>query len=263
MVQSLEEYVVRSTKAYQPAVDAIQSQLNALPSQLKTANEQINRNYAQQQSTLNRNRNIAAETASMQAAGSGGSFGGAANIANRKYYDQQFVPAQTQLQTNQANDLSQAKRTNEDQRLNLTSQLANMRSQYQQQALQQYYADLEAEKQRQFQAEQEEKNRKAQLRAARASAAAASSPSQYLLDAIKKGMSNQGVNKSKVDFLSWVKNYSNYNDKTKNDVLNLTNFLVNKKTPLPGKFGDAWSGGVANYIQKTKEYKDYLKWRNS
>lgn len=261
MVQSLEEYVVRSTKAYQPAVNAIQSQLGALPQQLQTANEQINRNYAQQQSTLNRNRNIAAETASMQAAGSGGSFGGAANIANRKYYDQQFVPAQTQLQTNQANDLAQAKQSNENQRLNLTSQLANMQSQYQQQALQQYYADLEAEKQRQFQAEQEEKNRKAQLRAARASAAAASSPYQYLMDAMKNAGGGNTSNKSNVDFLNWVKNYSNYNTKYKNSLIGLTNQLLSN-TPK-GMLGNAKSNAVANYLQNTAPYKEYLKWRNS
>ena len=60
----------------------------------------------------------------MQAAGSGGSFGGAANLANRKYYEQNFIPAQTQLQTNQANELARARQSNEDERTNLNSQIA-------------------------------------------------------------------------------------------------------------------------------------------
>ena len=151
MVQSLEEYVAQATNAYRPAQTALQTQLNSLSGQLKTANQQINKNYAQQQSTLNRNRNMAAESASLQAAGSGGSFGGAANIANRKYYDQQFVPAQTQLQTNQANELSQARQNYENQRTSLQSQMANLQSQANQQALQQYWAAVEAEREREAQ----------------------------------------------------------------------------------------------------------------
>ena len=155
MAQSLEQYVSQYTKAYQPAYDAIQAQLDAQPGRLEATTQQINRDYAQQQNTLNRNKNTAAETASMQAAGSGGSFGGAANIANRKYYEQSFVPAQTQLQTNQANALSNARQANEDQRLSLASQLANMKSQATAAATQQYYSDLEAERARQAQAAQQ------------------------------------------------------------------------------------------------------------
>ena len=145
MVASLEEYVAQATQAYQPAKTAVQDQINALSGQLDATNEQINRNYAQQQAGLNRQRNMAAETASMQAAGSGGSFGGAANIANRKYYDQSFVPAVTQLRTNQTNELQQARQDSEAQRTALNSQLANLQAQANQQALAQYYADLEAE----------------------------------------------------------------------------------------------------------------------
>lgn len=149
MVQSLEEYVAQATNAYKPAQTALQNQLNSLSGQLDTTNQQINKNYARQQDTLNRNRNMAAESASMQAAGSGGSFGGSANIANRKYYDQTFVPAQTQLQTNQANDLAQARQNVENQRVSLQSQMANLESQANQQALSQYWSDLEDERKRQ------------------------------------------------------------------------------------------------------------------
>ena len=189
MVQSLEEYVAQATNAYKPAQTAIQNQLNALSGQLDTANQQINKNYAQQQSTLNRNRNMAAESASMQAAGSGGSFGGAANIANRKYYDQTFVPAQTQLQTNQANELAQARQNVENQRLSLQSQAANLESQANQQALQQYWAAVEAEKERE----------EAARRAAAARASQTSNSTQAIMDAYKRraaasntGMTNSG-----------------------------------------------------------------------
>ena len=190
MAQSLEEYVAQTTKAYQPAYDSIQSQLNALSGKLETANQAINKNYEQQQDTLNRNRNAAAEAASMQAAGSGGSFGGMANIANRKYYDQTFVPAQTQLQTNQINELAQARQNNENERQSLNSQLASLQAQANQQAMQQYWAEVEAERQRQFQAEQAEKERQAQAAAAAASNSAQNAYYQYLMDAMKSGNNN-------------------------------------------------------------------------
>ena len=182
MVQSLEQYVAQSTQAYQPAYDAIQSQLNGLAGNLETTTNTINKNFAQQQAGLNRQRNAAAETASMQAAGSGGSFGGAANLANRRYYDQTFVPAQTQLQTNQANQLAQARQDNENQRNNLNAQLANMQAQSRQQALSQYYADAEAER-----------AREAQLRAQREANASQNAYYQYLMNAMKGNQGNSGV----------------------------------------------------------------------
>lgn len=177
MVQSLEQYVAQATTAYQPASNAIKSQIDALSGKLETTNEAINRNYAQQQAGLNRQRNMAAETASMQAAGSGGSFGGAANIANRKYYDQTFVPAVTQLRTGQANELAQARQNTENQRTDLNAQLANLQAQANQQALAQYYSDLEAER-----------NRQAQLKAQREANAA----QRYLMEA-SRNQANNGV----------------------------------------------------------------------
>lgn len=167
MVASLEEYVAQATNAYQPAQTAIQNQIDALSGQLQTANDQINRNYAQQQAGLNRQRNMAAETASMQAAGSGGSFGGAANIANRKYYDQSFVPAVTQMNTNKSNDLANAQQNYENQKTSYGSQLANLQAQANQQALAQYYSDLNAEREREFQERQAAATRAAQLQAQR------------------------------------------------------------------------------------------------
>ena len=243
--------MAEATNAYKPAQTAIQNQLNALSGQLETTNQQINKNYAQQQSGLNRQRNIAAETASMQAAGSGGSFGGAANIANRKYYDQTFVPAQTQLQTNQANELAQARQNVENQRTSLRSQAANLESQANQQALQQYWAAVEAEKERE-----------AQLAAQRAAAAAASANNgyQYLMDAMAAaGQQKQGINKANVNFVDWIKNYSNMNDSTKNYwVKNITG-IQNQK----GVAGSVLQNYLAKLLQNNSVYKNYLKWRNS
>ena len=246
MVQSLEQYIAEATNAYKPASEAIQNQLNSLSGQLNTANEQINRNYAQQQTQLENQRNQASEAASLQAAGSGGSFGGAANLANRKYYEQTFVPAQTQLQTNQANELASARQNYENQRTNLNSQLANLQSQANQQALAQYYADLEAERQRQ-----------AQLAAQRAAAAASqASSSQYLMDAIKAASQNNSVNKANTDFLTWVKNYSGYNDKTKNTLINGINSASRNSSKI-------LQNALTKSLQNSTYYKQYLKWRNS
>lgn len=174
MAISLEQYIAEATNAYKPAKDAVQSQLDAIPGQLQAANDTISRNYAQQQSQLNDQRNAAATAASLQAAGSGGSFGGQANLANRRYYTQSFVPAQTQLQTNQANELRSTRQSYEDKKTNLNSQLASIDAQANELALQKYWEAVEAEKQRE-----------AQLRAAQASAAAASNPYQYLMDALR------------------------------------------------------------------------------
>ena len=166
MAISLEQYVAEATNAFKPAQNAVQTQLDALPGQLQTANEAINRSYARQQSQLNDQRNAAATAASLQAAGSGGSFGGTANLANRRYYTQSFVPPQTQLQTNQSNELQRTKQTYDDKRTSLNSQLSSIEAQANEMALQKYWAAVEAEKQREWEAEQAEKNRRAQAAAA-------------------------------------------------------------------------------------------------
>lgn len=247
MVQSLEEYVAQATNAYKPAQTALQNQLNSLSGQLKTANQQINKNYAQQQDTLNRNRNMAAESASLQAAGSGGSFGGSANIANRKYYDQTFVPAQTQMQTNQANELAQARQNYENQRTSLNSQMANLESQANQQALQQYWAAVEAERERE-----------AQLRASRAAAAAANSSNQYLMDALRAAQSQQN-SRANVDFLSWINNYSGMNSANKNYWTRNIQNIMNQK----GRAGQTTQAYLNKLLQNNKVYKTYLQWRGA
>lgn len=178
---TLEQYVAEATNAYKPAQTAIQNQLNALNGQYDTGLAKINRDYAQQQSQLESQRNQAAEASSMAAAGSGGSFGGQGNLARRKYYEQTFVPAQAQLQTNQANSIDALRQNIENQRTNLNSQLSNLEAQANQQALQQYWAAVEAEKQR-----------AAQERAARASAAA-SNPWAYMDSGYGNSQGSNGV----------------------------------------------------------------------
>jgi len=148
MVQSLEQFIAEANQAYQPAVDAIQGQIDAIPGQLEATNAQINSAYDRQRADLNKSRNEAAYSASMQAAGSGGSFGGSTNIANRKYYNQSFVPAVTQMNTNQTNDLAAARTNSENQRLALQRELANLRTNANVQAQQQYYNALENERAR-------------------------------------------------------------------------------------------------------------------
>lgn len=151
MATTLEEYIAESTKSYDSSRKALQSQLDSLGSQLAAAEESINRNFAVQQQNLDDQRQTAASNASMQAAGSGGSFGGRANIANRDYYQQVFVPAVTQLQTNQANALSEARQNSEKQRLSLNYQLAQLMDQAYSTALSRYDAGQQlAEQQRQY-----------------------------------------------------------------------------------------------------------------
>lgn len=151
MVQTLEQYVAQATNAYKPAQQALDRQLAGLDSQLTTANQQIDRNFAQQQRQLDTSSYRASQEASKQAASSGGTFGGAANIANRRYYDQSFVPAQTQLQVNKTNALADARQNYDTQLQNLQSQKQMLDAQANQQALQQYWSAQEAEKQRQSQ----------------------------------------------------------------------------------------------------------------
>lgn len=200
MAITLEQYVAEATNAFKPARNAVQTQLDAIPGQLQTANEAINRNYAQQQSQLNDQRNAASTAASLQAAGSGGSFGGQANLANRRYYTQSFVPAQTQLQTNQSNELQRTRQSYDDKRTSLNSQLSSIDAQANEMALNKYWAAVEAEKQRQWEAEQAEKARQAQRAAAAAQAAAQSSSMERLLNEIANSKNNQNSGYKNWDF---------------------------------------------------------------
>jgi hypothetical protein len=253
MAVSLEQYVAEATKAYEPAKTAINTQLGALDSNYNTGEQKINRNYQQQQAGLNNQRNMAAEAASMQAAGSGGSFGGAANLANRKYYDQTFVPAQTQMNTNKSNELDALRQNIENQRTSLNSQLANIDAQANQAALQQYWAAVEAEKQRE-----------AQLRAQREAQAAQNAYNRYLMEAMKNQNQAAQSQKANTSFTDWINNYSGWNNSKKNTWTTALNAVNSGKNPLSMSFfGNSITNTIANNLPNTAEYKDYLRWRNS
>lgn len=180
MAVSLEQYISEATNAYAPAKTAVQNQIGALEGNYNTGAEKINRNYERQQENLVNQRNWAAEDASMAAAARGSGFGGQAEAAARNYYEKTFVPAQTQMDTNKSNELDTLRQNIENQRASLNSQLANIDAQANQAALQQYWAAVEAEKQRE-----------AELQRQREAQAAQNAFSRYLMDAMK----NQGGNK--------------------------------------------------------------------
>lgn len=172
MAKSLSYYTAEVSKSYDNSKNALQNQINAIEGNLATTQKQINENYAQQQNTLNNQRNQAASAASMQAAGSGGSFGGAANIANKKYYEQTYVPAQTQLNTNQSQALENAQTQANNNRLSLETQMANLNDEIAKAGLARYYQVLENER--------EDAYRKQQLALQRQQIAAQNAYQKYL-----------------------------------------------------------------------------------
>lgn len=147
MVKSLAEYQAEVTRSYEPARQAIQNQINALAGQESQGLQSLQNQYKLDQQTLERNRDTAAEAASLAAAGNGGSFGGQANIANRKYYAQTFAPAQSQLQTNfdksRGNYISQINQN----RMSLESQMANLASEVHRYGISRYDAAVAQDKQ--------------------------------------------------------------------------------------------------------------------
>lgn len=147
MVKSLAEYQAEVTRSYEPARQAIQNQINALAGQESQGLQSLQNQYKLDQQTLERNRDTAAEAASLAAAGNGGSFGGQANIANRKYYAQTFAPAQSQLQTNfdksRGNYISQINQN----RMSLESQMANLASEAHRYGISRYDAAVAQDKQ--------------------------------------------------------------------------------------------------------------------
>ena len=147
MVKSLAEYQAEVTRSYEPARQAIQNQINALAGQESQGLQSLQNQYKLDQQTLERNRDTATEAASLAAAGNGGSFGGQANIANRKYYAQTFAPAQSQLQTNfdksRGNYISQINQN----RMSLESQMANLASEAHRYGISRYDAAVAQDKQ--------------------------------------------------------------------------------------------------------------------
>ena len=167
---NLTQILAETSKSYDNSRNALQNQIDAIAGDLTAQKNRINADYAQQAKTLDNQRNYQAQASSMAASRNGGSFGGANEIANEKFYQQAFVPAITQLQTNQANDLSKAEAQANDLRKSLSQSLAQLNDEatrygYQrydnevaaERAAAQHAAEL-AEKKRQFDAQMAQQN---------------------------------------------------------------------------------------------------------
>ena len=144
---NLETIMAETNKSYDNSRNALNNQINAIAGDLEAQKNRINAQYAQQGKTLDNQRNYQAQASSMAASRNGGSFGGSAEIANKKYYQQAYTPAVTQMQTNQANDLSSAESQANQNRLNLQQTLAQLNDEANRYAIQRYDTAVEAERQ--------------------------------------------------------------------------------------------------------------------
>jgi len=157
---NLEQILAETSKSYDNSRNALNNQINAISGDLDAQKQRINAQYAQQGKALDNQRNWQAQASSMAASRNGGSFGGKSEIANKKYYQQQFVPAVTQMQTNQANDLSSAESQANQNKLSLEQTLAGLNDEATRYGMQRYDAAVAAEEaRRQWEAEMAEKKR--------------------------------------------------------------------------------------------------------
>lgn len=143
---NLETIMAETSKSYDNSRKALNNQINAISGDLAAQQDRINAQYAQQGKNLDNQRNWQAQASSMAASRNGGSFGGSSEIANKKYYQQAYVPAVTQMQTNQANDISAAESDANQRRLSLQQTLAQLNDEANRYALQRYDAAREAER---------------------------------------------------------------------------------------------------------------------
>ena len=169
---NLESIMAETNKSYDQSRNALNNQINAISGDLQAQKDRINAQYAQQGKNLDNQRNWQAQASSMAASRSGGSFGGSAEIANKKYYQQAYVPAVTQMQTNQANDLSSAESQANQNKLSLQQTLAQLNDEANRYALQRYDAAVQAER--------EEAYRQKQLALQRQQIAAQNAYQKYL-----------------------------------------------------------------------------------
>ena len=143
---NLEKIMAETSKSYDNSRKALNDQIGAISNDLAAQQGRINAQYAQQGKNLDNQRNWQAQASSMAASRNGGSFGGSSEIANKRYYQQAYVPAVTQMQTNQANDLSSAESQANQNRLSLQQTLAQLNDEANRYALQRYDAAREAER---------------------------------------------------------------------------------------------------------------------
>lgn len=193
---NLEKIMAETSKSYDASRKALNNQINAISGDLVAQQDRINAQYAQQGKSLDNQRNWQAQSSSMAASRNGGSFGGSSEIANKKYYQQAYVPAVTQMQTNQANDISAAESDANQRRLSLQQTLAQLNDEASKYAMQRYDAAREAEREDKYRQQQLALQKK-QLAAQQA----ANNWSQYL-DTPKYGI-NQNASK---DGQIWYQN---------------------------------------------------------
>ena len=143
---NLEKIMAETSKSYDNSRKALNDQIGAISNDLAAQQGRINAQYAQQGKNLDNQRNWQAQASSMAASRNGGSFGGSSEIANKRYYQQAYVPAVTQMQTNQANDLSSAESQANQNRLSLQQALAQLNDEASRYAMQRYDAAKEAER---------------------------------------------------------------------------------------------------------------------
>lgn len=143
---NLEQIMAETSKSYDNSRNALNNQIGAISGDLAAQKDRINAQYAQQGKNLDNQRNWQAQASSMAASRNGGSFGGTSEIANKKYYQQAFVPAMTQMQTNQANDLSSAESQANQTKLSLEQALAQLNDEASRYGMQRYDQAVQAER---------------------------------------------------------------------------------------------------------------------
>lgn len=151
---NLEKIMAETSKSYDNSRKALNNQINAISGDLAAQQERINAQYAQQGKNLDNQRNWQAQASSMAASRNGGSFGGSSEIANKKYYQQAYVPAVTQMQTNQANDISSSESDANQRRLSLQQTLAQLNDEASKYAMQRYDAAKQAEREDKYRQQQ-------------------------------------------------------------------------------------------------------------
>ena len=186
---NLEKIMAETSKSYDNSRKALNNQINAISGDLAAQQNRINAQYAQQAQDLNNQRNWQAQATSMAASRNGGSFGGASQIANDRYYQQAFVPALTKMYTNRANDLSSAEAQANQHRQQLETTLAGLNDEARRYGQQRYDAEVQAER--------EDAYRQQQLALQKQQLAAQNSWQNYLNDATaaaqKYGVTNDAA----------------------------------------------------------------------
>ena len=142
---NLEQIMAETSKSYDNSRNALNQQISAIEGDLAAQKSRLDAQYAQQAKNLDNQRNFQAQASSMAASSNGGSFGGSSEIANKKFYQQAYVPAVTQMQTNQANDYSSAESQANANRVSLQNTLAQLNDEANRYGIQRYDTAVQRE----------------------------------------------------------------------------------------------------------------------